>query len=377
MLKLTNKNRENEIAVTVTTDTFLRLAGLTIGLILLLLAVKKASHALILVFTSFFLALALNGPVFWLSKKLPGKGKGSRSIATTLSFLLVIILLGGFLASILPPLIRQTGTLINAAPSIVKDYRNQSGAIGNFIRHYHLQSQVNALSSQLSTRLDHVSGSAFDFVRHLGSSIFALLTILVLTFMMLVEGPRWVNFFREVVPDKHHSMFDRISVDMYKVIKGFVNGQVILAAIASALIMPAVLILHISYPAALIVVIFICALIPLVGHTIGAVIVTLVALFDSTSAAIIILAYYIFYMQVENYIFQPRIQANTTNMSPLLVFMSLVIGLSFGGLLGGLVAIPVGGCIRIAILEYLYSNKIIDTPQVKKDLSKDTKLFRS
>jgi predicted PurR-regulated permease PerM len=116
----------------------------------------------------------------------------------------------------------------------------------------------------------------------------------------------------------------------------------------------------VPYPAALVVVVFICGLIPMVGHTIGAIIVTLVALFQSPLAAVLILAYYILYQQIENYIIQPRIQANTTNMSPLLVFSAVIVGVSFGGLLGGLVAIPVAGCIRIALLDYLRTKKIIE-----------------
>jgi predicted PurR-regulated permease PerM len=88
-----------------------------------------------------------------------------------------------------------------------------------------------------------------------------------------------------------------------------------------------------------------------------------VALFHSTSAAVIILIYYLLYQQIETYLIQPRIQANSTNMSPLLVFMSVIVGVSFGGLFGGLVAIPVAGCLRIGLLEYLRTQKIIDTPQ--------------
>jgi predicted PurR-regulated permease PerM len=191
--------------------------------------------------------------------------------------------------------------------------------------------------------------------------------------MMLVEGPRWLAFGRDVVPDKHHNLADRLSKDMYKVIRGYVNGQVILATLASLLIMPAVLALHIGYAAGLMVVIFTCGLIPMIGHSIGAVIVTIVALFHSTTAAVIILAYYMLYIQIENYIIQPKIQSNTTNMSPLLVFISLVIGLSFGGIIGGLVAIPVGGCIRIAILEYLYSRDIIDAPEFRAVTTLETK----
>ena len=359
-----NKSKTNhEVAVTVSTQTFFRLALLTVGTIVLLLAIHKAAHALLLVFSAFFLALALNGPVYWLSQRAPGKLRGSRSIATTLSFLIVILLLGGFMASIVPPLVKQTENLVNASPHLVRDFRSQDSEIGRVIRKYHLEKQVNNFSSQLSERLKHSGGSAFSTASKVGTSAFSLLTILALTFMMLVEGPAWIAFGRELVPNKHHAMADRVTRDMYRVIKGYVNGQVFLAALAAILIMPAVLILHIGYPAALIVIIFVCGLIPMVGHTIGAIIITAVALFHSSSAAVVILAYYILYQQIENYLIQPRIQANSTNMSPLLVFGSVIIGVSFSGLFGGLVAIPVAGCLRIVLLEYLRSYHIIDTKE--------------
>jgi predicted PurR-regulated permease PerM len=358
--------KDNEIAVTVTTETFARLALLSIATIVLILAVRKASHALLLIFLAFFLALALNGPVHWLGRHLPGKRRNSRVLATSLSFLIVVLLLVGFVASVVPPLVRQTESFANAAPSLVKDFRGQNSQTGRFIRDHHLEKQVNNFSHQLSDRLKNIGGAAFSTVQKIGSSVFAMLTILVLTFMMLVEGPGWLAFIRELIPDRHHKVADRLALDMYKVIKGYVNGQVTLAALAAVLIMPAVLLLHVSYPVAIMVIIFICGLIPMVGHTIGAIIVTLVALFHSTTAAIIILAYYILYQQIENILIQPRIQANATNMSPLLVFASVVIGVSFGGLFGGLLAIPVAGCIRIALLEYLESKKLIDPAEFRE-----------
>lgn len=369
MLFFSRDKKLPEVAITVTTETFIRLALLTVGTMVLLIAAHKAAHALLLIFTAFFLALALNGPVHWLGGHIPGKRRNNRTLATTLSFLTVLILLTGFVASIGPPLVRQTDNFVNAAPNLVRDFRDQNSQTGRIIRKYHLEKQVNTFSSQLSERLKHVGGAAFSTAQKIGSSVFSMLTIWVLTFMMLIEGPRWLKFIKDMIPERRHAIADRLAGDMYRVIKGYVNGQVILAALASVMILPAVLILHIGYPVALLVIIFICGLIPMIGHTIGAIIVTTVALFHSTSSAIIILAYYILYQQIENYLIQPRIQANTTNMSPLLVFMSVVIGVSFGGLFGGLVAIPIGGCIRIVGLEYLRSQKIIDDPTFKKATS--------
>lgn len=366
MFRLRKDNPTEEVAVTVSTETFVRLALLSISVIILFLAAKKAEHALLLIFIAFFLAIALNSPVYWLSKRIPGRRKGNRALATTISFLLVIIVLGIILAMIVPPLIRQTESLVKVAPHLIQEFRSQNGAVGKFIRHYHLQKQVNSFANQLSARIENSGTAAFSTAKHLTTSAFSLLTIVVLTFMMLVEGERWLHFFKDLIPDRHHSLAAQLTDDMYEVVKGYVNGQVLLAALAAVLITPVVLALHIGYPAGLFVVIFICGLIPMIGHTIGAVIVTTVALFHSPTAAIIVLAYYLLYMQVEAYIVQPHIQANSTDMSPLLVFMSVVIGLSFGGIFGALVAIPVAGCLRIAVLEYLYSNKIIEEPKLRR-----------
>ena len=357
---------ETEVAVTVSVRTFAKLIVMVVATVVLLMAVRLAGHALLLIFGAFFLALALNTPVNWVSQHLPGKRRGSRALATSLSFLIVILLLGGFLASIVPPLVKQTQSFATAAPHLVTDFKNPNSSVGKVVSRYRLQNQINSASTQLSDRFKHVGSSAFATLKTIGSSIFSLLTILVLTFMMLVEGPEIMLFFRELIPKRRRPMVDRLSADMYRVVKGYINGQVILAAVAAALISPALVLLHISYPAALIVIIFICGLIPMVGHTIGAVIVTLVALSQSLTAAFTILIYYIAYQQFENYIIQPRIQANSTNMSPLLVFISVVVGVSFGGLFGGLVAIPVAGCIRIAVLEYLQSQNILDAPEVEK-----------
>lgn len=364
MFRASNKSKNQVLTVNVSVRSYLRAAALISGLFLAYFFIRAAWHPLLLICIAFFLALALNSPVHALSRRLPGKSKGSRALATSLSFLIVVVLLGAFLAMLVPPLVKQTNSFIKEAPTLVKDFRSQDSSIGRFIRSNHLEAQINSLSSQLTIKSKDVGGTVFVTAQKVGSSVFATLTILVLTFMMLVEGPRWLKIGYAILPDDYHETTKRLTSDMYEVVRGYVNGQVLLAFIAAVLIAPALLVLHVSYPAALFVIIFICALIPLVGHTLGAIIVTTVALFQSPLTAIIILGYYILYVQFENIIIQPRIQANKTNISPLLVFSSVIIGVSIGGLFGALVAIPVAGCARIAILEYFNRRNILTSSEL-------------
>lgn len=363
MINMSNNTHHSEtqkVRVTISNRTVLRVLGLVFGTYIFVLAVGKASHALTLLFIAFFLCLALNAPVHALAVRIPGKRRGSRTLATAISFTIIIGLLIGFVASIVPPLVKQTSSFINEAPALVEQLRDEKSGAGSFIRKYKLEDQLDKFSQQLSSRLKGLSGSAVTTLTRVGSSIFSTLTVLVLTFMMLIEGPRWIAFGRRLLPDEKEPHFEKLAHDMYRVVKGYVNGQVLLATIAALVIVVPLFLLDISYPIALMVIVFICGLIPLVGHTIGALIVSTVALFNSPATALIILCIYIFYQQLENYAVQPKIQANSTDMSPLLVFASVIIGVSFSGLVGGLVAIPIAGCGRILLLDYLNQKKMLD-----------------
>ena len=361
MLNSRNSDKEasKEVHLTVSTRTLLRVIVVVIVTLALISALLKVTHAILLIFIAFFLAIALNAPVAKIAKLIPGKRRGSRSIATTASFLIVVILLGLFASYIIPPLVHQTEKFIAAAPQLVQSVNDQNSGLGHFIRSHHLQSEVNALSTQVTRKAQSASGNAFSSITGIAGSIFATLTVLAMTFMMLVEGPRWMKSAKEnFVPDKNSQLVGRVVSDMYSVVKGYVNGQVLLALIAALALAPPLFLLHVGYPVALMVIVFLAGLIPMIGHTIGAIIISLVALFHSVTAALILLVYYIIYMQVESYLLQPRIQANTTNMSPLLVFASIIIGINFAGLFGGLVAIPLAACIRVLVLEYMSQRRL-------------------
>ena len=99
MPKLVKKDDGHSVVeLTISNRTILRVALLVVGILIVIWAAEIARHSLLLIFISFFLALALNAPVQFISRHLPWKLKGRRGFGTAISYLIVIIILGGFIA---------------------------------------------------------------------------------------------------------------------------------------------------------------------------------------------------------------------------------------------------------------------------------------
>lgn len=372
-MKLGRRKQDDaqKVELIISNRTVVRVMVMVVLTILGLAALNKVSHALILIFVAFFLALALNAPVHWIAEHLPGKRRGSRTLATSISFLIVVFILAGIIALIVPPAVKQVSSFIKATPELVDNLRDRDSALGRFIQDNNLEETVTNLSEDASEAAKRSGGSAVATVSTVGTAIVSILTVLVMTFMMLVEGPRWIGYGKRLLNEDNSDRIVGIVKDMYKVVRGYVNGQVTLAFVAAIMLLPVMLLLHVPYAGALAPIVFLCGLIPMIGHYIGATIVTLVALSYSWVSALLVLGYYILYQQIENYVVQPRVQANATNMSPLLVFASVIVGVNLGGILGGLVAIPVAGCLRVLLVDYLENKGKISPAESRKILKEE------
>src|ERR1700722_5960006 len=133
MFSFHSKDKDT-VAITVTNRTVIRVLLLVTISIIGLAAFKRAHHSLILIFTAIFLALALNAPVHAFAESLPGKLRGNRTLATTISFFVVVALLVAFLVAIVPSIVRQTDQFISAAPSLIEDTQTQNNEIGRFVQ---------------------------------------------------------------------------------------------------------------------------------------------------------------------------------------------------------------------------------------------------
>lgn len=344
-----------EITVTLTNQTIVRAIIIIVITLLGINFIDNLTRPLTLIFVSFFLALALNPAVSWITHRLKSK---SRTRATGVAYLAVLSLLVSFLALIVPPLIDQSAKFINDLPDTVSGLQTQDSATGRFVRKYDLNNQIQKFGNDLGGQLSNVRKPLLSSASRVGGSIISVITVLVLTFMMLVEGPSWLEKIWALQPDSKRAHRKLLAQKMYKVVTGYVNGQLLIAVIAGSFALVALLIASTVFSApvnavALAGIITLTGLIPMIGNVLGSLVVVSVCLFSSTGLAITMGVFFLVYQQIENVTIQPHIHSKTNNLTPLLVFVAALLGIGFGGILGGLVAIPVAGCLKIVLEDYV------------------------
>jgi len=359
-----------KIHIDIETRTVVRVLLIVVAFFLILMFIKRMATALQLVGIAFFLALALNSSVSYLARHLPGK---SRALATGVSYLAVVFVLGILLFSTIPTVFRETTTFVESIPGYVDGVRNKDSAAGKLIDRYQLQDEIDQNVAKLKENAGDWASAAVGKVGQITNSIVMVLTVLVMTFLMLVEAPRWQRWLWGLYPEAvRRERHKELAARMYRVVTGYVNGQVAVAAVCgmSALVILLVLSAIFDIPSSLALplagIIFVSGLIPMVGATIGAVLVSGFLLLSSLPVAVAFLLYFIAYQQFENYVIQPVVQSRALDLSPLVVFVSALLGFYLMGPIGGFVAIPVAGCVRVLFLDYLTHHKNLAPAQMRE-----------
>lgn len=338
-----------KVEITVSNKTIVRILAWVFGASLLLVFFGKIAHALTLIFAAFFLALALNPAVSRIMKRLPSR---SRFRATGAAYLIVLTILITFFSLVIPPIARQTSQFLSNVPSLVQSFKDQDSAVSRFVERYQLDEDINNAVHDVSKNFKGVRPIVSTAGR-IGATIASIIAVLVLTFMMLVEGPEWLEKIWKLTSPGKQSHRQELAHRMYKVVTSYVNGQLILATVASSFALIVMAILGVPNAIALAGILFLMGLVPLIGNITGAAIVVTFTLFSSANLAIIMAIYFLIYNQIDNATLQPYIQSRNNELTPLLVFVSALIGAGFGGLLGALVAIPAASCIKILVEDYI------------------------
>jgi predicted PurR-regulated permease PerM len=316
--------------------------------IVLMRALASVSQIFVLILIALFLATGLNPAVEALRKR-----NLSRSAAVTVIFSSVILFVIFFALVVVPPVISQGTNLIESGPQLLQDLMknetiNQLNAQYGLIDT--LQERLKSVTSD-GTLLISTFGGVIGVGKSVLSGFFTALTILVLTLYFITSLPQAVNLGLSLVPASRRDRVGLLTNAVIARVGSFVGSQILIAAMAAVFVTILSTILGLPSPIAIGMFILVAALIPLIGHFIGAGIFTLIALSQSLVIGIIAFVAYVVYVQVENYVVTPRIMKRTLSVPGAVTIIAALIGSSLLGLVGGLLAVPVAASIILILDE--------------------------
>jgi predicted PurR-regulated permease PerM len=297
-----------------------------------------------------FLAVALSGPVNFLERHM------KRGFAIGIIYLALFLVPVGIAAIVVPPIVNGAEDLAKNAPQYATDvtnYVNDNKRLKELNQKYDVTQKLQDEAAKLPSKVGDAAGLLRDVGFGLINSIFALVTILILTAFMLGGGRGWIDAFLRYLPPEQERRMSRVLDRSARAVGNYVAGALAQATLAGVTAYIVLQILNVPFAAPLSLLIFFLDLIPLVGATIGAVIVGIVTLFaDFPTVTIIWVIFAIIYQQVENSLVQPQIQRRAVAINPFLVVVSVLFGSALLGVLGALVAVPVAATIQIVIREW-------------------------
>jgi len=357
-----------KVKIEIDTKTLIRFWLVIFGFIILAGAIWIAKDVLIMIIIAAFLALALNSPVAKIAKILPGSSK-NRVGATAVAYLIIVLIFGALFSVLTPIITDQVKHFSKDLPQIVQNYTGEQSGIRRFITENHLEGMisqaVDSVTRSINSSVSKIGDVFFGSIASIVGWIISLFMVLAMAFLMLVEGPDLIDkifkvFYTDKILEKNHR---RILSRMYGTVSGYVSSIVTICSISATCgsIATAILALIFDFPISLIapiaVLLFIFGMIPMVGTTIAGMLSALIIGLNSPTAGLIFLAYFLIYQQIENNVISPMVQARNNQLSALIIFIALTVGVYAFGLLGALLAIPLAACAKILVQEQLKSRK--------------------
>jgi predicted PurR-regulated permease PerM len=297
-----------------------------------------------------FLAVALSGPVNWLSLRM------RRGFAILIVYLGLLLIPIGIGALVVPPLVGQVNNLVENLPQYAQDaedFSHRNPTLRKIERDYDVVGKLKEQAQKLPARIGDAASVLGSIGLGLVNSLFALFTILVLAAFLLGSGRTWVDRALELRPPEQRERIRTALDHMSRAVGAYVGGALAQATVAAVSAYIVLIILGIPFSAALAIIVFFADLIPLVGATLGAIVVGIVTVFaDFPTATIVWAIFSVIYQQVENTLIQPQIQRRAVDVHPFIVLVSVLFGATLLGIIGALVAIPIAASVQIAIREW-------------------------
>jgi len=196
----------------------------------------------------------------------------------------------------------------------------------------------------------------------------AVVFVLVVALYLLVEGRRAFSWLIMFAPPRHRKRIDMTAREMSGVVLAFMRGNVITSLICAGFVFVVLTALHVPLTLLLTVIAFVFDFVPVIGTIIMIVPAALLALVISPSRAVIVVAAYLFYHLVENYLIAPRVYGNQLRLSTLTVILAIVIGGTLQGVIGAVLALPIAAAYPIVERIWLRDRLPADTVERHEEL---------
>lgn len=334
-------------SVRATVRIVLVIVAVAITLYMLYLLRKPISWILI----ATFLAVALSPVVNTLARRM------KRGLAITITYVGLLLVPVALIALIVPPLITEANNFAENVPQYARDvttFVQDNERLRTINEDYDITGKLEEEAGKLPERLGGAAGTLRDIGFGIVNSLFALITILVLTAFILGSGRHWVEGFLSSRPAAQRERLRRSLENMSGAVSGYVAGALTIAVIAGVATYIVLAILGVPFRGPLAVIAGFFSLIPLVGATIAAVLIGVVTLFENfPTATIVWTVWAIVYQQLENHLIQPQIQKRTVHVHPFVTVVAVLFGGTLLGVMGAIVAIPVAASVQILMREYV------------------------
>jgi predicted PurR-regulated permease PerM len=300
----------------------------------------------VLVIVAFFLAVGLDPLVRALSRLRLGRGP-----AVAVVLLGAILFVAGFVASVTPPLVRQTQRLATQVPAFAEDLSERSERFQELDRRYDISERLRSTIGDLPDLAARSAGSALGVVGAIGRAIFSVATVAILTIYFLLDLPKMISGGAKLVPVSRRERTKELTQVVFGRISGYMLGQLTVSLIAGVSSFVVLSLLGAPYALPLAMWVAISALIPMVGSSLGAIPAVIVAFFDSLGTGIGAAVFFLAYQQVENYVVAPRVMRRAVDISPAAVILAALIGATLLGFVGALLAIPLAASLKVLAQE--------------------------
>lgn len=309
-------------------------------------ALSQLTGLIIQIAIAAFLAVAADP----LIRRMQARGIG-RGRAVAIVMIGAVLALALVISVFVPPLAEQGDKLIEAAPGIVDDVRT-SGWYEQLDEQFGI---VETLTEQAEKLPGIVSDQIGTVLAVVLAGVFGTITILFLTIFLLLGGGQVVEGTVRVFPKLAERRWWSIVQGAYTGIAAYVGGAIVIALIGGTVMTISALVLGLPYALPLGLWMMLLEIIPMIGATLGAIPAIIVAFVaGGVWQGIAMLVIVIVYQQFENILIQPKVQGKAASLSPLMVFLSVLVGSQLLGVLGALFAVPIAGVIQIFVRQLIH-----------------------